>query len=82
MLHRAATANPEMSADWFDSQCTRSLHVHKTPAVGVTWHGIHFDGFARQGSWDVNRSLGAIGNSVAVLAEAVNQNPLNHAGPR
>ena len=82
MLHRAATANSEMSADWFNSQCTRLLHIHKTPAVGVTWHGIHFDGFARQGPGDVNRSLRAVRYSVAVLAEAVDQNPLNHAGPR
>ena len=82
MLHGAATANPEMSADWFDPQCTRLLHIHKTPAVRVTWHGVHFDGFARQRPWDVNRTFGAVGYSVAVLAEAVDQNPLNHAGPR
>jgi hypothetical protein len=71
-----------MSANWLNSQCARSLHIHKTPAVGVTWYGIHFDGFARQGPRDVNRSLGAVRYSVAVLAEAVDQNPLNHAGPR
>jgi hypothetical protein len=82
MLHRAATANPEMSADWFNPQCTRLLHIHKTPAVWVTWHDVHFDGFARERPGDVNRSLGAVGYSVAVLAKAVDQNPLNHAGPR
>ena len=82
MLHCAAAANPEMSADWVNPQCTRLLHIHKTPAVRVTWLGIDFDGFARQGPGNINRSLGALGYSVAVLAEAVDQDPLNHAGPR
>jgi hypothetical protein len=57
-------------------------HVHKTPAVRVTWFGVDFDGFARQGPGNVNRSFGAVGYSVAVLAEAVDQNPFNHDGPR
>jgi hypothetical protein len=82
MLHCAPAANPEMLADWVNPQCARLLHLHKTPAVRVTWFDIDFDGFARQGPGNVNRSLGTVGYSVAVLAEAVDQNPLNHAGPR
>src|ERR1700756_2482134 len=74
MLHRAATANPEMAADRLNPQFTRLLHIHKTPAVGVTWLGIDFDGFSRQGPGNVNRPLGAVGYSVAVLTEAVDQN--------
>jgi hypothetical protein len=82
MLHCAAAANPEMSADWVNPQCTRLLHIHKTPAVRVTWHRVHFDGLARQSPWDVNQPLGAVGYAIAVLAETIDQNPLNHAGPR
>lgn len=82
MLRRAPAANPEMSADWVNPQCARLLHLHKTPAVGVTWLGIDFDGFARQGPGNVNRSLGTVGYSIAMLAEAVDQNSLKHAGPR
>jgi hypothetical protein len=71
-----------MSADRFNPQRTRLLHGHKTPAIRVTWLGVDFDGFARQGPGNVNRSLGAVGYSIAVLAEAFDHNPLNHAEPR
>jgi hypothetical protein len=82
MLHRAAAANPEMSADRLNPLCARSLHIHKTPAVRVAGHGIDFDYFARQGPWDVNLSVRAVGYSVAVLAEAADQKLFNHAPPR
>jgi hypothetical protein len=71
-----------MPADWLDPQCTRLLHGHKTPPVRMTRLGVDFDRFARQGPGNVNRSLAAFGYSVAVLAEAVDQNSLKHAGPR
>ena len=82
MLRCAPAANPEMAADRVNPQCARLLHLHKTPALRVTWLGIDFDGFAWQGPGNVNRSLGTVGYSVAVMAEAIDQNPLNHAGPR
>jgi hypothetical protein len=82
MLHCAATANPEMRADRFNALCARLAHIHKTAAIRVTWLSVDFDGLARQGPGNVNWSRRAVGYSVAVLAEPVDQNPLNHAGPR
>jgi hypothetical protein len=71
-----------MSADRFNPQGTRFLHGHETPPIRVPRLGIDFDRFARQGPGNVNWSLGAVGYSVAVLAEAVDQNALKHAEPR
>lgn len=82
MLRRAATADSKMWANRFDAQCARLLDVHKTPAVGMAGHVIHFDSLAREYSGDVNRSIGSVGYSVAVLAEPCDQNSLNHAAPR
>jgi hypothetical protein len=82
MLHRAATANAKVPADWLNSLCTRLLNVHKSPAVRMAGHGIDLDNLARQGAWNVNRAIGALGYSVAVLAEPVDQNSLSHAAPR
>jgi hypothetical protein len=58
------------------------LHIHETTPVRMAGHGVHFGGLARQCPWDVNRPVGAIAYSVAVLAEAVDQDPFNHAAPQ
>jgi hypothetical protein len=82
VLHRAATANPEMRADRFNALCARLLDVHKPPAIRMARHGIDFDRLAGKSRGDVDRSLGAIGYSVAMFAEPFDQNPLNHARPQ
>jgi hypothetical protein len=71
-----------MWADRLDALCTRLLHADKTPAVRMTGHGVDFDNFAWQGPWDVNRSISAVGYPVAMLAQAVDWELLNHAPPR
>jgi hypothetical protein len=70
MLHGAAAAHSEMRADRLDALGTRLLHTEKAPAVRVTGHGVDFHDFARQSAWHVNRSVGAVGYSIAVLAQA------------
>jgi hypothetical protein len=82
MLHRAAAANAKMPADRLDPLRTRLLHSDKPPAVWVAWRGVDFDDFARQRSRDENRSVGALGYSVAMLAKAFDQKSLSHAAPR
>jgi hypothetical protein len=71
-----------MPADRRAALWTRLLHMEKTPAVRVTWYGVDFDDFARQAARDVNRSAGAVGYSVPVLAQAADQKLFNHAPPR
>lgn len=82
MLHRAATADSKMWANRFDAKCARLLDVHKTTAIGMAGHAIHFDHLARKYPGDVNRSIASVGYSVAMLAEPRDQNSLNHAAPR
>jgi hypothetical protein len=82
MLHRAAAAHAEMSADRGDALCTRLLDLDKTPTIGATRLGIDVDGFARQAPGDVNRSFGALSYSIAVLAQTPDQKLFNHARPR
>ena len=43
---------------------------------------LDLDRFARQRSWNVERSGGAIGDAVAAMAEARDNEPLNHVPPR
>jgi len=82
MLYRAAAANSEMPADRFNSLRARLLYIDETTAVRVAGHGVHFDSFAWQCPWDVNRPVGTVRYTVAVLAEAVDHNPINHAAPQ
>jgi len=43
---------------------------------------LDFDGFPREGARNVNVATGAGCNAVAKVAEAIDQQALNHAGPR
>jgi hypothetical protein len=82
MLDGATTADSEVRADRFDPLWARLLDIHKLSAVGVARHGIYFDRLSWKGSGDVNRSVGTVAYSVAVLTEPLDLNALSHAWPR
>jgi len=82
MLHGAAAADSEMRADRVNALCTRLMDVHEAPAIGVAGHGLDIDDLSGKSRGYVNRSVGRVRYSVAMLAEPIDQNSLNHAGPR
>jgi hypothetical protein len=56
--------------------------MKEAPPVRVARNGFHFDGFARQRAWHVERADIAVCDSVAAMADPVDHQPLNHGPPR
>ena len=82
MLDGATAANSEMPADWRNPLRARLIDFEELPPVRLAGHCFYFDGFARQRTGDIDRSVAALCNSVTALAETGDHQPLNHAGPR
>jgi hypothetical protein len=82
MLHGAATAYAEVRADRRNALRTRGYDLHKTQPACVSSDILNVDGFARQRAWNINRAARGNGDTVAQVAETIDQQPLNHARPR
>jgi hypothetical protein len=82
VLQGAAAANSEMPANRFDPLCARFFNVQEMSPVRLARHGFYLDSLAWQCTGDIDRSVGSLGDSITMLPESVDHQPLNHERPR
>jgi hypothetical protein len=82
VLQRAATANSEMPANWFDPLYARFFNVQKMSPVRLAGHGFYLDSLTWQRTGDIDRSVGSLSDPITTLPEPGDHQPLNHERPR
>ena len=82
VLHGAAAAYAEMRTDRRNAFRTRPFDVKQPAAIGMAGNCFDLDRFAGQCARNVDRTCGAVGNTVAAMADPGDHKLLNHASPR
>jgi hypothetical protein len=81
VLHGTAPAYAEMRADGCYTVWTCSYDAQKLPPRGVVAAIGDLDSFAWQRAGNVNRVTAIVGNTVAEVAETIDQQMFRHVGP-
>ena len=83
MLDRAAAANSEMRAKWFDTLGAWRHEMRKLTPVGMAVRWQHIDYFAAERVGHVNRLAAVNGDAVAEVSYVMNDEAFGHsAAPR
>ena len=83
MLDRAAAADAKMLAERYDPLRARTLDREQAPAVGMmTRHRRDLDGLAAKRVRHVHALAVDQGHAVAEMANAIDDEPLNHGARR
>ena len=82
MLQRAAAADAEVRADRRDALGARCFDGEELAAVGMAGPILDFDAFAGQRARHIDRTVGAVRDAVAAMADRIDRKVLNHVRPR
>jgi hypothetical protein len=82
MLHGAAAADAEMRADRRDALGTRRVDAKQLPPVRMAGNAVDLDRLAGQRAEHENRLRAALDDAVATMADAIDDEALNHTAPR
>jgi hypothetical protein len=82
VLDSAAAAHAEMRAEWRDALKACMVDVQETAAIRMTGDVLDFDGLAGQGSGDIDRRAAIGDDTVAALADMIDDQAFNHGARR